>query len=346
MDEQNNQVVGSQVSENEPVEEVEEPSGSDSRSFDQLSDDEQIDILKGAFFSEEEGEDDGSDTGEDGEGEGETEEEEAEEKEDSAEAAQESQAQPYTADEYLLLDPTEVDVSRLPKAARIVHEQNMKYYNQVIAPQLAQLKQLQEQANGKAQQSAPAEAPAQNTNAFDFGQFKDQVKAEAARRLGVEDIDEFNADHQIMVSLVSNEIISDIHRRQNEQQAMQNQFAQRQQNYNTIMSDLRNEYGSDFAIIDKWALEQMDNLPYSVHQKVLAELNSGDINRVKQVYKEFASKYKEAHGKPAKKAPAAPPRLMGGSRSIQEPHGGWGISDFRNASRDDQRRMIAEKFFK
>ena len=320
--------------------------------FSELSDDDQQDVIREAFFGnvkDADGTDDEADTGDDGAA------EEAKPAEDEtpkettpAETTPAGETALYTPEEFLLLSPDEVDASRLPDAARIVHERDMRYYNETIKPQLEELRALKaRQAQPVAQQQTPQAEP---QNAADgMKAFNDAVKKEAARRLGVDEIDEFNVDHQIQITLVAGEYQRQAFAQQEQAARQQAQMQSAQQNYATVMGELQQEYGSDFGIIDRWALAEMNNLPYKVVNSVMADLKSGDPARIKAVYKNFADRYKAAKNPaPAKpqKAVAEPPRLINGSSSGDTGNMSWGMKEWKSADADTKVRMLQETFFK
>lgn len=346
----------------------------DNRGFDELSDEEQQEVLRTSFFGEieDEPEDDGgieedknaeepgdppAGGGDGADGEGKQQPERAPEGEkaageDPAEAAPKSEAgNEYTPEEFLLLAPDEVDASRLPQAARIVHERDMQYYRDTIQPQLDELKQLRQFRENvlKAQQAGPQpQAPAQ-PKAPDFNA---QVKAEAMRRLGVTSLDDFNTDHQIMVARVTGELQQAEFQREQADRMRQAQAAQAQQMYGGLISDLQREYGADFALIDRYAMAEMQKMPYQSVMQTMAELQSGDATRIKAVYKGFADRYKASKQPaapaqpPAKKEVEAPPKVIGGSGGDAGAGMSWGEKDFARASQKDQVRMLQDAFFK
>lgn len=344
----------------------------DNRGFDELSDEEQQEVLRTSFFGEieDEPEDDGEVEGEkDGEepddppagggdgADGEGEQPEGTLKgekaagEDPAEAAPKGETgNEYTPEEFLLLAPDEVDASRLPQAARIVHERDMQYYRDTIQPQLDELKQLRQFRENvlKAQQAGQLQAQAQ-LKAPDFNA---QVKTEAMRRLGVTSLDDFNTDHQIMVARVTGELQQAEFQRAQAEHMRQAQAAQAQQMYGGLMGDLQREYGADFALIDRYAMVEMQKMPYQSVMQTMAELQSGDATRIKAVYKGFADRYKASKQSaasarpPAKKEVEAPPKVIGGSGGDAGAGMSWGEKDFARASQKDQVRMLQDAFFK
>ncbi|WP_282013100.1 hypothetical protein [Pyramidobacter piscolens] len=344
----------------------------DNRGFDELSDEEQQEVLRTSFFGgiEDEPEDEGGiegekdeeekggtpadDGGADGEGkqpEGAPEGEKAAGEDPAAAAPKGEAGNEYTPEEFLLLAPDEVDASRLPQAARIVHERDMQYYRDTIQPQLNELAQLRQFRENvlKAQQAGHQPQAQAQPKAPDFNA---QVKAEAMRRLGVTSLDDFNVDHQIMVARVTGELQQAEFQRAQAAQTRQAQAAQAQQMYGSLMGDLQREYGADFALIDRYAMAEMQKMPYQSVMQTMAELQSGDIARIKAVYKGFADRYKAskqtaAPAQPAaKKEVEAPPKVIGGSGGDAGAGMSWGEKDFARASQKDQVRMLQDAFFK
>ncbi len=339
------QATAAPEAEQEQTAEVQKP-------FGDLSDDEQQDVLREAFFGnikdaadDEDNADEASDSP-DGENAEKAPAQEEQKKEDSAEEPQASEAPGlYTPEEFLLLSPDEVDASRLPDAARIVHERDLKWFNETIAPQLQELQRLKAQQNQPVQQPQQTEPQAQKDA---MAEFNAAVKKEAARRLGVNEIDEFNADHNIMVSLVTGEFQREAFRQQDMASRQQMQIRQAQDNYARTINEIRAEYGNDFGIIDRYALQEINNLPFKVANQVMDDLRSGDPARIKNVYKQFVERYK-ASRQPAQTAPkkevTAPPKVIGGSGSDTGRSSGWGLREFKAADSDAKTRMIQEMFF-
>ena len=316
------------------------PAAEPQKSFDQLSDEEQQDVLRDAFFQnvdepeETDEADDETNPGDDGAQDGQQQPaEKTEAAESPAEGTPAGEAPGmYSPEEFLLLSPDEVDSARLPDAARIVHERDMKYFNETIRPQLEELRALKARQNQPAQQPQQAE-DTQKPATDAMQQFNDAVKKEAARRLGVESIDEFNADHNIMVSLVAGEFQRAAFEQQAQARNQQMQMQAAQQNYARVMGELQQEYGNDFGIIDRWALTELNNLPMGVANKVMNDLRSGDPARIKGVYKQ-------------QKEVAEPPRLINGSGGGEQGSSGWGMKEWKSADPDMKVRMLQETFFK
>lgn len=331
------------------------PAAEPQKSFDQMTDEEQQDVLREAFFkdmdkkTEEDESDDGTGSGDDGAQDGQQPEEKAKTPEGAAEGTPAGEAPGlYTPEEFLLLSPEEVDSARLPEAARIVHERDMRYFNETIRPQLEELKALKARQNQPPAQQ-PQQAEGQQTPPADAMQeFNNAVKKEAARRLGVESIDEFNADHNIMVSLVAGEFQRAAFEQQAQARNQQMQMQAAQQNYARVMGELAQEYGNDFPVIDRWAMAEIQNLPFGVVNQVMNDLRSGEPAKIKNVYKQFVERYKAQKAAPApkqQKNAATPPRLINGSNGDTGRSSGWGIKEFRNADDDAKTAMIKEMFF-
>lgn len=340
---------------NEAIQEqvTEEPKG-----FDELTSEEQQEVIKAAFFSEdvedeEEGEgdnDSADDENEEAEDEAPKGDEEEQPKDETGEAAlPESEAKPeYTPEEFLLLDPSEVDSSRLPDAARIVHDRNMQYFTQTIAPQLEELKQLRAFRDEALKRQNEPQQPKSEPVANSMADFNAAVKAEAAKRLGVTELDEFNTDHNITVALVAGELQRAMFQRQEQMAAQRNNMAAAQRTYQSAVTDLQQEYGSDFAVIDNWALKELENLPHKTYETVIRDLRSGDLEKIKATYRLFAERYKAqrtaAMPKPVKKADT--PKVIGGSGGDVGPKTSWGVREFSNATAQEQTRMLQDLYFK
>ena len=227
----------------------------------------------------------------------------------------------------------------------------MQYYRDTIQPQLDELKQLRQFRENvlKAQQAGPQPQAQAQPKAPDFNA---QVKAEAMRRLGVTSLDDFNTDHQIMVARVTSELQQAEFQREQAAQMRQAQAAQAQQMYGSLMGDLQREYGADFALIDRYAMAEMQKMPYQSVMQTMAELQSGDATRIKAAYKGFADRYKASKQPaapaqpPAKKEVEVPPKVIGGSGGDAGAGMSWGEKDFARASQKDQVRMLQDAFFK
>ena len=338
----------------------------DNRGFDELSDEEQQEVLRTSFFGgiEDEPEDEGdaeaeekkdeppaggNDGKEGKQSEGTSEGEKATGEDPAAAAPKGEPGNEYTPEEFLLLAPDEVDASRLPQAARIVHERNLQYYRDTIQPQLAELQQLRQFRENVLKAQQPGQAQQKQPQTPDFNT---QVKAEAMRRLGVTSLDDFDIDHQIMVARVTGELQQADFYREQAERMRQAQAAQAQQMYGGLMGDLQKEYGGDFALIDRYAMAEMQKMPYQSVMQTMAELQSGDVARIKAVYKGFADRYKASKQPaapaqpPAKKEVEAPPKVIGGSGGDAGAGMSWGEKDFARASQKDQVRMLQDAFFK
>lgn len=341
----------------------------DTRSFDELSPEEQQDMIKTSFFGEDYGEDseyddeksedeqpeqkpeDQSETEEETKTEkadGDQEEsEKEEEKEDSAGEEDKGENSPlYSAEEFLSLSPETVNPDRLPQAARLVHNQYIKWFNQTIAPRMNALQQFYNNAQAQAQKQPQAQQTPHQDN------FNAIAKAEAARRLGVKELDEFNPDHTIMLQRVVTEMQyrqdAQKYQQQMQQQQMQQQQEQMRQFCVNIVNDVKAEYKNDFEVIDAYAEKELRKLPVENFMQVMGDLRSGDAQRVKNVYKMFADRYyaqKKTAAAPQKKQVQAPPQVIGGSSDTGSTSPSWGVRDFAKADSQRKTEMLAERFF-
>lgn len=351
--------------------------------FDQMSDSEQREHLRKAFFDDFVVDDDepdsnggsGGDPDDSSEGgvarngtnaagtddtpEGgaettpENEENPVEEKEGAKDPASEQQPpapEEYSVEEFLSLDPLSVDSSRLPGAAKQVHEKYLQFYNSQIAPQLAELKQLRAMRDklvlGEKPTAEGASRPGSDGD-IPIEQFTAAVKAEASRRLGVKELDDFNSEHNIMLSMVASELSAAIQNQKQQREAQTQQIQQAQQSSAAAIQELQKEYGSDYSVIDAWALKELNNLPYALHERVVADLRSGDGARIKGVFKAFADRYKASKAQPpvstapAKAVPPAP-KLIGGSGNEKAVKASWGVKDFSQAGPKQKAAMLIE----
>lgn len=256
----------------------------------------------------------------------------------------------YSVEEFLSLDPLSVDSSRLPGAAKQVHEKYLQFYNSQVAPQLAELKQLRAMRDKLALGEKPAVEVASRSGSdgdIPMEQFTAAVKAEASRRLGVKELDDFNSEHNIMLSMVASELSAAIQNQKQQREARSQQIQQAQQSSGAAIQELQTEYGSDYSVIDAWALRELNNLPYALHERVVADLKSGDGARIKGVFKAFADRYKASKAQPpvstapAKAVPPAP-KLIGGSGNEKAVKASWGVKDFSQAGSKQKAAMLIE----
>lgn len=223
----------------------------------------------------------------------------------------------YTVTEFVTADPLSVDPERLPESARLVHQRYMEIYEREVAPKLAELEELKRVQ--------------QDTKEGVKDTFLEDVRAEVCRRLGVNELDGYDADHMATVNLVSREM-ADLRA----EQAKVMRFA------DEIKS------APDFKRVDVWASEQLDKMPKANADVILKEIYSGDPVRIRAVYDAFAQKYREARQpltSAAKTAPAKteivpPPKVIQGSNESSTEAPRWGYEDFAHASAKEQADML------
>lgn len=243
----------------------------------------------------------------------------------------------YSPDQFNALDPFAVDPSRLPSAARLVHQRYMEIYRRDILPALQELEALRSQAQPQAPQSG------EGSDASDHRRFVGAVKAEVARRLGAENFDDFNAEHLIIASQVASEMLDANRQVQAQAQRQQDEQARLTATYQGVVESLRAE-DSDFDAIDRWALSEIENLPYKTAQKFYADLSGGDPEKVKAVYRAFRDRYRERQTVKAPKAPTKgeqPPKVSAGSVTGSGTQPRWSTEDFAGSSLSRQAQMLA-----
>ena len=323
-----------------------EPEVAETPDFTEMSEEEQEDYLRDAFFDDIEDENH-TDNAEGASEEGNTASSEGKEKEASKEENENEEETPeteYTAEQFLALDPLRVDGKRLPAAAKIVHEKYMNYYNSQIAPALKELNELRafrdKVANGNLQgNEQPVSKPEEASNNNE--DFNKAVMAEAARRLGVDEIDDWDSSHMATVAQVATEMTmrnAEINAKMNQEKS---KLKQNYDNLNTATMEMEKEFGADFAVIDKWAVQEMGNLPMKTANKIMEDLRTGDTEKIKDVFRLFAKRYKEQKAS-KEKLRKDPPSLISGSGNQNAPRVSWGTKEFSKATPQEQARMLLE----
>lgn len=272
--------------------------------FSEMSAEEQADVIAQQFFQDEE---------EDPAEEQAVEEEAAPTEEEPAESA-EPESDPaknyYSVEEFITANPLEVDPERLPDGARLVHKRYMEFYEREVAPLLRELNELRGKQRGEDK----------DPNII----FLEDVQRETMRRLGVSELDMYDASHSAMLNLVSREMA--------DSRAEQQSLAR-------VAAEIQNS--PDFAKIDKWAQEQIQKMPKENADIITREIYSGNPARIKAVYDAFAQKYNELQQKPVKKeVPAEPPKVIPGSNGSEKETAKIGYEDFARASSKDQASML------
>lgn len=221
----------------------------------------------------------------------------------------------YTMEEFVTESPLNVDAERLPEGARLVHNRYMEFYEREVAPMLRELEALKESQRGQ-------QEPVRDTIVED-------VQREAMRRLGVSELDTYDAKHITMLNLVSREMADQRAEQKSERQRLSH-----------VAAEIQNSPG--FAAVDRWAQEQIQRMPKVNADTILKEIYSGDPAKIKAVYDAFQKKYTEIKQKPAakKETPVVPPAVIPGSNSSEKDTPKFGYDDFARASSKDQANML------
>lgn len=282
----------------------------DDENFSEMSAEEQADVIAKQFFQEDEPEGkEGGTTAEETQAEP-----EQPVQEETAPAQEESKPADnyYTVEEFVTANPLHVDAGRLPDDARLVHNRYMEFYEREIVPKLNELEELK---RGQVEGGKDT--------------FVDDVQRETMKRLGVSELDMYDAGHITMLNLVSREIADQRAEQTSERQKLSN-----------VAAEIQNSPG--FAAIDRWAQEQIQRMPKANADTILKEIYSGDPARIKAVYDAFEKKYREVKQKPVtkKETPAAPPTVIPGSNAGEKDAPKFGYDDFAHASSKDQADML------
>ena len=347
--EQGQQQAQQQTPESHAPSEPQRSAEAGSQSFDEMSYEEQENYLKDNFLESNGADDEDPDQSSNEESRENPSEEKAEEEAEKEDESESSRAKPqYTTEQFLSLDPQQVDASRLPDAAKIVHDRYMKYFNDQIAPAMKELQELRAFRDKVANGQIPGQPEAEKQTSEDVRQkaidFAEAAKAEAARRLGVDVIDEFDAGHMAVVTQVATEMTNKRLQEESSREQTSQKLQQGRQNILNAEKIMKEEFGSDFALIDQWAVQEMENLPMKTVNKITADLRSGDTDKIIAVFRMFGERYKahigQASAKPQEKQ--NPPALINGSGNQQKSSKSWGVKDFSKASSDDQVKMLID----
>ena len=291
-------------------------------------------------------------------------EEETEEEETQPESEEPDAPPLYKPEEYLAIeDPGLVDSRRLPPDARIVHERDLKFFNDHVRPALEQMNsELVALRNYRAQVEAERAASAQAASAgvedVNFDAITpDQIAAyssmEAARQLGVAQIDTSNPQHMAALSYVTTEVTNRIAQAKADAAAQKKQKAEneaRQKQINYQLGTLKQQLMQDphFAEIDQFALKSINTLPYHVHQAIMQDFHSGDPQRVAGVYKFFAQRWAQDQAarkkveQTAKAATVKAPKLQGGSMAKQPDSREFSLNSWSSGKAKDQTKMLLD----
>lgn len=301
--------------------------------MDQEQTTEQINTAEETSFEEEmaaaaDAESEGLEQAEDEQPEG-KEEEAGEEQKDEGEGEgnePESEPVPYTEDEFNSIDPFEIDPGRLTKDGAAVHRRYMQMYREQILPELERLRAFRQRAEEIAAANGAQRDPRQ--------EFANEVKARAARALGVQELDELNPEHLIELSRQSVMLQNELAAREGAERGRQETMRRME----ALKAALHEEI-ADFDVIDRFAKADLNNLPYARAQKVIADLQSGDAGRIRSVYKMFSERYAASKKKKTEPAAPAPAKVIRSSSGEAAPRN-VDYDAFTGASADEQARML------
>lgn len=282
----------------------------DNENFSEMSAEEQADVIAKQFLQEEEPE---QEPGEEGQMQQEPEQSEVVEEETAATQEIHTDANKYySLEEFVTANPLDVDPERLPDGARLVHKRYMEFYEREVAPLLRELETLK----------AAGQQPNKDT-------LVEEVQREAMRRLGVQELDTYDANHITMLNLVSREIADQRAEQQSERQRLV-----------SVAAEIQNS--PDFAAVDRFAQTQIQQMPKANADTILREIYSGDPARIRAVYDAFQKKYAEIKSNPTPKkaAPEVPPSVIPGSNAGEKETPKFGYDDFSRASSKEQADML------
>lgn len=234
----------------------------------------------------------------------------------------------YTDEELSQLDPYQVDPDKLPEPAKVVHKKYLDVFNNSILPELQQLRAFRQKVENDIQAAQARINPREA--------FVNEVRSRAMRELGVTELDELNSEHVIELSRQSALVTQEIseHKRQTYEQ--QNRQVQIKEIYQRLTDDF-----PEFNVLDNYAKDELNNLPYIKAEKVKTDLMSGDYGRIKSVYEMFKQR-KEAKNKPlVKKAPPVPPKVITGSTS-QNDVKSFDLNEWAKSNSETQAKMLLD----
>lgn len=234
----------------------------------------------------------------------------------------------YTDEELSQLDPYQVDPDKLPEPAKVVHKKYLDVFNNSILPELQQLRAFRQKVENDIQAAQARVNPREA--------FVNEVRSRAMRELGVTELDELNSEHVIELSRQSALVTQEMseHKRQTYEQ--QNRQVQIKEIYQRLTDDF-----PEFNVLDNYAKDELNNLPYIKAEKVKTDLMSGDYGRIKSVYEMFKQR-KEAKNKPlVKKAPPVPPKVITGSTS-QNDVKSFDLNEWAKSNSETQAKMLLD----
>lgn len=234
----------------------------------------------------------------------------------------------YTDEELSHLDPYQVDPDKLPEPAKVVHKKYLDVFNNSILPELQQLRAFRQKVENDIQAAQARVNPREA--------FVNEVRSRAMRELGVTELDELNSEHVIELSRQSALVTQEMSEHKRQTQEQQNRQVQIKEIYQRLTDDF-----PEFNVLDNYAKDELNNLPYIKAEKVKTDLMSGDYGRIKSVYEMFKQR-KEAKNKPlVKKAPPVPPKVITGSTS-QNDVKSFDLNEWAKSNSETQAKMLLD----
>lgn len=234
----------------------------------------------------------------------------------------------YTDEELSQLDPYQVDPDKLPEPAKVVHKKYLDVFNNSILPELQQLRAFRQKVENDIQAAQARVNPREA--------FVNEVRSRAMRELGVTELDELNSEHVIELSRQSALVTQEMSEHKRQTQEQQNRQVQIKEIYQRLTDDF-----PEFNVLDNYAKDELNNLPYIKAEKVKTDLMSGDYGRIKSVYEMFKQR-KEAKNKPlVKKAPPVPPKVITGSTS-QNDVKSFDLNEWAKSNSETQAKMLLD----
>ena len=234
----------------------------------------------------------------------------------------------YTDEELVQLDPYHVDPDKLPEPAKVVHKKYLDIFNNSILPELQQLRAFRQKVESDIQ---AAQAKVNPREAF-----VKEVQNRAMRELGVTELDELNQEHVIELSRQATLVTQEMNEHKRQTQEQQNRQVQIKEIYQRLTDDF-----PEFNVLDNYAKDELNNLPYIKAEKVKTDLMSGDYGRIKSVYEMFKQRKETKNKPPVKKAPSAPPKVITGSTS-QNDVKSFDLNEWAKSNSETQAKMLLD----
>lgn len=234
----------------------------------------------------------------------------------------------YTDEELSQLDPYQVDPDKLPEHAKVVHKKYLDVFNNSILPELQQLRAFRQKVENDIQAAQARVNPREA--------FVNEVRSRAMRELGVTELDELNSEHVIELSRQSALVTQEMSERKRQTYEQQNKQVQIKEIYQRLTDDF-----PEFNVLDNYAKDELNNLPYIKAEKVKTDLMSGDYGRIKSVYEMFKQRKEAKNKPPVKKAPPVPPKVITGSTS-QNDVKSFDLNEWAKSNSETQAKMLLD----